>query len=151
MLLVIIYHCYGGAHSSVVAAAIHLGRLPLPAPSAAALLALPYFDQHTGRQQGRLFFYGTDAHGHKIFILGRARAAAILERTIRAVFQLAGRQERVLFVDTLPAVNWLMRLGGFLSRRLGWVSLGRPLVAKGTLLALPKLTALVRGVQGALC
>ncbi|HHY93041.1 MAG TPA: DUF3189 family protein [Firmicutes bacterium] len=140
----IIYHCYGGAHSSVVAAAIHLGLLPLPDASTAAVQALPYFDLHTSRDLGRLFYYGTDARGHAVFILGRARAAAILERAVRAGFSLAGKKQALLFVDTLPAVNWWMRIGGFLSRRLQWVGLGRPLVTYGTLHALPKLATLVR-------
>lgn len=142
----IIYHCYGGAHSSVAAAAIHLGLLPLPKPSREAIRAIPFFDQHTHLDQGRLFFYGTDARGNEVFVLGRAGAAAILERTIRFAFKLAGEGEEILFVNTIPAVNVWMRVGGFLSRRLGWVGVGRPLVTLGTELAVPKLASLVKQV-----
>jgi xylulokinase len=42
----IIYHCYGGSHSSVLAAAIHTGRLnPERLPTGEELMALPYFTQ----------------------------------------------------------------------------------------------------------
>ena len=38
-------------------------------------------------------------------------------RVIRAGFALnGGRPEETLFIDTLPHVNWKMRLGGYLSR-----------------------------------
>ncbi|MDK2784372.1 MAG: hypothetical protein PWQ41_461 [Bacillota bacterium] len=143
----IIYHCYGGAHSSVAAAAIHLGLLPLPEPGRDAITALPFFDQHTHMDQGRLFFYGTDARGNEVFVLGRAGAAAILERTIRFAFKLTGEGDEILFVNTIPAVNVWMRVGGFLSRRLGWVRIGRPLVTLGTELAIPKLASLVERVR----
>lgn len=147
----IIYHCYGGAHSSVAAAGIHLGLLPLPNPSAADILSLPYFDQHTSQDQGRLFFYGVDERGNKVYILGRARAAAIVQQTVKAALRLAREDDDVLFVNTIPAVNFWMRIGGYLSRRLGWVSIGRPLVTLGTLLAVPRLAALVSRVREKTC
>ncbi|HCX78095.1 MAG TPA: hypothetical protein DG577_01645, partial [Firmicutes bacterium] len=40
-----IYHCYGGAHSSVTAAAVHVGLLARDkTPSRLELVSLPYFD-----------------------------------------------------------------------------------------------------------
>jgi hypothetical protein len=39
----IIYCCYGGSHSSVTAAAIHLDMLPLTRkPTSAELLSIPF-------------------------------------------------------------------------------------------------------------
>ena len=139
----IIYHCYGGAHSSVTAAAIHLGLLPLPTVSPEAIVSLPYFDEHCGKELGQLFYYGQDIHGNDVLILGCARSANILKRTVRSALRLSSGDNDPLFINTLNGVNWCMRIGGFLSRRLGWTLVGRPLVTKGTLRALPRLTALV--------
>ena len=42
----IIYHCYGGSHSSVIAAALHLGLLAKDRiPNETELMAIPYFDK----------------------------------------------------------------------------------------------------------
>ena len=58
----IIYNCYGGAHSSVTAAAIHLQMLPeTRKPSAAELLNLPYYDAQVGKDHGRIRFLGLTA------------------------------------------------------------------------------------------
>ena len=44
--MIIIYRCYGGTHSSVMAASIHLELLPGDRkPAGKELLALPYFDR----------------------------------------------------------------------------------------------------------
>src|SRR5690606_1821093 len=43
----------------------------------------------------------------------------------------------------LQTVNLPMRVGGYLSRRLGWVAVGRPLVVFGTRRAFPALVQLV--------
>ena len=49
----VIYSCYGGAHSSPVAAAIHLGKLPEErVPDAEALLQLPRFDRVDSEKHG---------------------------------------------------------------------------------------------------
>ena len=45
----IIYSCYGGTHSSPIAAAIHLGRLPddrIPSPE--ELMKTDYYDKFGG-------------------------------------------------------------------------------------------------------
>ena len=42
-----------------------------------------------------------------------------LNKRSRAVSCSLETPDRIWFVDTLPAVNWLMRIGGFMSRRLG--------------------------------
>ena len=63
------------------------------------------------------------------------------------VWVYVGGVIRHIIVNTLRAVNWQMRIGGFLSRRLGLVSLGRPLVARGARRAYPQLTKIVRATK----
>lgn len=145
----IIYACYGGAHSSPVAAALHLGWLtPGETPSHRKLLALPLFDKAKKDEQGRLFFAGPDEAGHNVYVLGRGPSGRTVERALLSGLALAGREDlSVRFVDTLTCVNIWMRVGGFLSRGIGWVGLGRPLVLFGTRRALRALTRLVAEVK----
>lgn len=68
----VIYHCYGGSHSSVVAAALHLKWLdPTRLPDPLDLIHLPYFDKTQDSDFGRIHYMGTDESGHDIYILGK--------------------------------------------------------------------------------
>ena len=63
----IIYSCYGGAHSSVVASAIHLGYLPMNRiPTEDEILSIPYYDQSPKELRGTPIYIGTDANLRKI-------------------------------------------------------------------------------------
>lgn len=145
----IIYTCYGGAHSSPMAAAIHLGRLEGdPLPSLETIQNLPYFDITDTGDQGRVFPVGTDEFGNDVYILGRGSNELPIRQAVQSGCLLAGGDpRRVLFVNTLKAVNWQMRVGGFLSRRMGLVCLGRPLVTRGARRAYPKLVQIVTATK----
>lgn len=140
----IIYHCFGGSHSSVLAAALHLGLINkdrLPSPS--ELMALPYFDKTNNDDFGSIRLVGNDEFGNQIYVLGKRsmgnRYAAMLE----GVAELLGGREQLLTVNCMNKVNWSMKIGGFTSRRIGAVALGRPILEKGTTEAFFKLVNLV--------
>jgi hypothetical protein len=143
----IIYHCYGGAHSSVTAAAIHLGQLNRTPPSAQELMSLTLFDRQTKEGHGQLHFFGFDARGNQIYSVGARNVGATLEKILKNLASLLNLEDDLIFVDTLHCVNIKMRVGGYLSRRLGLISLGRPLVLQGTRDAYPSLLQLVNKVK----
>lgn len=149
MRLRIIYSCYGGAHSSPVAAAIHLGHLPRTAvPPKEMFLRLKLFDRTTAKQHGDLMHIGIDNQGNQIYVLGRGPSGSSMERAFMSGVRLAGGfVHDIKFVDTLPTVNFWMRIGGFLSRALGWVVVGRPIVLYGIRRAYPRLVRLVEHVE----
>lgn len=148
----IVYTCYGGAHSSPVAAAVHLGRLPRHRrPAAEELLSLPLFDRTDSRDHGFLQSVGVDEQNNAVYVLGRGRGGKSVLRALQSGFTLAGGNDgEILLVDTLVAVNAWMRIGGFLSRALGWVRIGRPIVIYGTQRAFPNLVRLVEEVEARL-
>ncbi|NLA58592.1 MAG: DUF3189 family protein [Firmicutes bacterium] len=141
----IIYACYGGTHTSPVAAAIHLGRLKGdPLASLEEILNIQYFDTLLTADRGRVFPVGTDEFGNQVFILGRGNHQQPIMQAVRSGYMLAGGDPRqIMFVNTLKGVNWQMRVGGFLSRRLGLVSVGRWIAAIGARRAYPKLAEIV--------
>ena len=149
--MMVVYHCFGGTHTSAVAAAIHLGRLPRDRiPRAEELLRLPLFDRVSASDWGQLTEVGRDGFGHRVFVMGRGPGGVATVRALLSGFCLAGgpgQGDGLLLVDTLPAAGWPMRVGGYLSRRVGLVSLGRPLVIWGTQKAYPRLVELVRQVE----
>lgn len=141
----IIYDDYGGAHSTQVAAAMHLGRLPGDrVASAAELMALPLFDRTTSDYHGCLMFMGKDEYENEVYVLGRGSGNKNIERAIASGLAVAGAdQVHLRFFDTLSCVNLWMRIGGFFSRAIDWVWLGRPLVIYGTQRAIPALRKVV--------
>lgn len=146
----IVYTCFGGTHSSPVAAAIHLGTLPRDTvPTPRQLMDTPLFDKVDGSGRGRLVFAGTDQRGHDVYVLGRGKEAAdVMEQTIVSAWALVGSHTVPLEVyDTLPCVNIWMRIGGWLSRGAGQVRIGRPIVVFGTRQAYPRLVQLVQQVE----
>lgn len=144
----IIYHCYGGSHSSVTAAALHLGMLPSDKlPSLDMFMQIPYFDGQINKDHGYLRFMGNDEDGHQIYIVGRRNFATVLENCYYDLEKLFGFKDKILLIDVMPYVNWYMVVGGTASRKFGWVSIGRPIVLKGVQHAFFKIAALVDEIK----
>lgn len=130
----VIYHCYGGAHSSVTAANIHLERLPRDrAPLYSELAGQNLFDRQKVSDTGKIRYMGTDRQGNDIYVAGRRSRPYLLENVVKGlteVFHLD--RDNCILVDMSPCVSPAMRLGGYMSRKLGLVALGRPIVTWGT-------------------
>lgn len=150
--MVIIYCCYGGTHSSPIAAAVHLGQLDRnQVPTKADILAIPYYDQLDALDRGIVRLVGEDENGNSVYICGRGKEKRGIEQAIISGIKLAGGNwEQVIFINSLVAVNLLMRIGGFLSRKLKLVGIGRPLVVLGTQKAFPNLVKIVEKAKASL-
>ncbi|WIV10730.1 DUF3189 family protein [Proteiniborus sp. MB09-C3] len=145
----IIYHCVGGSHSSVLAAAIHLGLLPDDRkPTKEDILGISFFDTLSKQEQGKILLRGLDENGNKVFTLSRQFAPHLVLPAIEDAYQLGGGQlSDLLLVSTMSPVNWLMKIGGFSSRRLHLVAFGRPIAAYGTAKAYDKIAQLVNNAK----
>lgn len=142
----VIYHCVGGAHSSVVASAIHLKKLPEDKiPSIDDILNISYFDAMTIKDRGKIVFRGTDEGGHRVYTMSRQFVPHLVIPVIEDTWRLLnGSLDNIMLISTLSTVNFMMRLGGFTSRRMNWVSFGRPIVARGTQQTYPNLVKIVQ-------
>ena len=145
----IIYHCFGGTHSSVLAAAVHLnilqkGRLP----SNRDILNCPYFDRINKNSSGKMFFVGVDEMGHEIFTMGCRGAGSIVETAVKDVLYSMGIDDKdIIMMDTKPSLNFLMKMGGFLSRRLNLITTGRLLLFSGSRISFNRIVGLVEKVK----
>jgi hypothetical protein len=129
----IIYHCFGGAHSSVLAAALHLGLIDKKkSPSMEELLALPYFDKTCDEDFGSIRFMGIDESGNEVYILGKKNMGKRYSNILLGIAEILGAKNELIAVDCMSRVNLNMKLGGFTSRRMGMVKLGRPVLGWGT-------------------
>jgi len=125
------YYCFGGTHSSPVAAALHLGLLS-QAPSLAEIQSIPHFDRLPHKQVGTPLFWGRDVEGKLVCTIGTAGQDKAVLDVVREVCRAAG----VPGVEFRPAgvcLHPFTQLGGGLSRRLGFVRGGRLLAAQGIL------------------
>lgn len=131
--MIIIYHCFGGSHSSVTAAALHLNLIAKHRPPTAdELMSVPYYDKTTNRDFGSIRFMGRDEFGNEVYVMGKKSMSDRFSAILKGVAGILGAGDRVLVVNTMNRVNLSMKLGGFTSRRVGLPALGRPVVVAGT-------------------
>lgn len=142
----IIYHCFGSAHSSITAAAIHLEHLPLDRiPKVHEIISLPDFDVSRNDSLGHLFYKGKDKLGNEVYTIGMGPEMSVVKNTLYSMIELCGHEtEEFFFAEALPHINRLARTGGALSRRYGWVKIGRFLAAKGICQSYDELTKFVK-------
>lgn len=129
-----------------MAAALHLGRLdPNRLPSGRELQSLPYFDRRPRGMEGWILFLGRDEYRNEIYVVGKRSMGETFDNLIVDLIRaLDLPREEVLLLDTAPLVNWPLAVGGFLSRRMGITSIGRPLVIWGLRRIFARLAAFVR-------
>lgn len=140
----VIYHCFGGSHSSVTAAALHLGMLnkgKLPAPE--DLMALPYYDKTNDNDFGSIRFMGSDEMGNDVYVMGKKSLGDRFSNILMGVAEILEQDDQLMVINCMHHVNWSMKLGGFTSRRMNLTCLGRPVVSWGTKKAFVHLVNLV--------
>ena len=147
--MIIIYHCYGSAHSSVLAAAIHTKMLPENRiPANHEIKNLPHYDKTDSKLIGTPFYFGSDENNNKIFILGMGTAKKIVKNVIYDLMKVENIPEKeVLLINTLKNINLYVRIGGFLSRKLGLIYPGRFLTIYGLKQSYNKFVDTVREVK----
>jgi len=146
--LKIIYHCYGGAHSSVIAAALHLKLIEkYQLPDKDELMALPYFDKTCNDDFGSIRFMGIDDSGNEVYVLGKKNMGENYSHILQGTAEILGAEKEIIAVDCLNRINITMKIGGFLSRRVGLIFPGRPILIRGSRGAFMNLVNLVETVR----
>ncbi|ASB88563.1 hypothetical protein S101395_02055 [Bacillus sonorensis] len=146
-MLIFIYNCYGGTHSSALAAAYHLKKLPFGRkPTKHEILNTDCFNQLSPKEMGKLIFHGLDEEGHKVYTIGRGSSKAVIPamRGVLELFEKNGTlHEKVVFSNTSPTVPLAMTFGGLFSRRLKIDPIGVPLLVLGSRQASQNIIKLV--------
>lgn len=145
--MVIIYNCYGGTHSSILASAIHLKKLPKDRiPTTEEIINTEYFNKLNYKDMGRLIFHGSDDEGNRIFTIGRGTSRALIPAMRNLAIALCrdnGIDEHFIFINCSSTVHPLMTMGGFFSRALHIHFIGVPLLTAGARRTYYNITELV--------
>jgi hypothetical protein len=149
--LIYIYNCYGGTHSSALAATYHLNKLPdYKKPTKDEILKIDVFNKLTPKDMGKLFFHGIDEEGNKVFTLGRGSSKVVVP-AMYSVWELVADigklDEKVIFSNTSPTVPLAMTFGGLFSRRLKIHFIGVPLLIMGAKKAHKDIIKLVQNTK----
>ncbi|SHJ82476.1 Protein of unknown function [Geosporobacter subterraneus DSM 17957] len=141
----IIYHDVGGTYGPIIAAAIHLKRLPLDQiPEKSDLEKLISTNGFQPGPDGRLIFHGKDSNGHQVYSLGRKHAPAMFHNAFKSIITISKTDlKELIYTDTMEAANLMMVLGGRYARKAGLSSLGKPLLTAGILRAYPEISSIV--------
>ena len=109
-------------------------------------MQLEDFDQARNDSLGHIFYKGKDEHNHEVYTMGMGPESAYVKRAMESMIKLypENTHERIVFVHALPQINRMAKVGGALSRRYGWVSIGRVIAAKGICQTYPDLVRFVR-------
>lgn len=106
---------------------------------------IPYYDRITRGEHGKIIKIGTDHLGNDVCIMGRRSSPQPVIRAIKEFSRLNGIDpNQYYFVDCVQLYNLFMVAGGFSSRAMGWVNIGRPLVSFGTKLSFRILVRIVQ-------
>lgn len=146
----VFYSCYGGAHTSVIAAAIHLGILPTDTlPTCKMLMEVPHYDVRRAQEIGLATFMGIDEFGNEIYVVGmgpkrEACAAYVYDLVTAAIGSCYGALQ---IVNSIALINNYVRIGGFISKQLLLSKIGKPLTAYGIQRNYFDYVALVKSVK----
>lgn len=134
--MIFIYNDYGGTHSTSLAAAYHLKKLPQSERKLTKeeILQVDYFNKLTKEDFGKMIFHGNDEEGNAVYTIGRKRnkyvVPALKELTL-ILEQKHHFSEKIIFSNTSPTVPLAMSIGGFFSRGLKIDFIGVPFLVIG--------------------
>ena len=133
--VIYIYDDYAGTHSTALAAAYHLKKLPVDRKlTKEEILHVDYFNKLTKADFGKIFFHGIDEDGNSVYTIGRKRSKLVipaLENLSVVLQEKYNDHERIIFSNTSPTVPLAMTMGGFFSRGLNIDFIGVPLLILG--------------------
>ncbi|WP_096437254.1 DUF3189 family protein [Alteribacter populi] len=143
--MIYIYNCFGGTHSSALAAAYHLKKIPADrTPTKEEILGVDIFNKLTPKDMGKIIFHGEDDERHPVYTVGRGRSKELIPAMRNLLLLLPqNNEEKVVFSNTSPTVPLPMTFGGLFSRRLHIDFIGVPLLVKGAQQTHPVIAQLV--------
>lgn len=120
----VFYVCYAGTHSSVLAASLHTGMLR----RGCRMCDLPLFDRRTHRDIGIPARVGIDLSGAEVYALGTGWLSRSVELAACDIIELVSPEAKACLCSVRGYLDFGARVGGFTSRRIGMVRLGRRLI-----------------------
>ncbi|MGP7816000.1 DUF3189 family protein [Niallia sp. 01092] len=133
--MIYIYNDYGGTHTTALAAAYHLKKLPADRRlTKEEILNVNNFNKLTTSDMGKIIFHGIDEDGNSVYTIGRKNSKLVVPalKNLSLLWQdKYNSDEKVVFSNTSPTVPFAMTIGGLFSRGLKIDFIGVPLLVIG--------------------
>ena len=133
--MIFIYNDYGGTHTTSLAAAYHLKKLPTDRVlTKEEILNVDYFNKLTKADFGKLIFHGIDEDGNSVYTIGRKSTKLVVPALKNLSMLLQEKyqgQEKIIFSNTSPTVPFALTMGGLFSRGLKIDFIGVPFLIVG--------------------
>ena len=133
--MIFIYNDYGGTHTTSLAAAYHLKKLPTNRRlTKEEILNVDYFNKLTRADFGKLIFHGIDEDKNSVYTIGRKSNKLVVPalKNLSMVLQEKYQgQEKIIFSNTSPTVPFALTMGGLFSRGLKIDFIGVPFLIVG--------------------
>ncbi|MBE1444302.1 hypothetical protein GGC63_003764 [Paenibacillus sp. OAS669] len=88
--MIYIYNDYGGTHTTSLAAAYHLNKLPVNRKlTKEEILSVDYFNKLQTSDMGKLIFHGVDENGDSVYTVGRGSSKVVVPalKNLSIIFQ----------------------------------------------------------------
>ncbi|SDM92401.1 Protein of unknown function [Paenibacillus sp. yr247] len=133
--MIYIYNDFGGTHTTALAAAYHLNKLPKNRElTKEEILKVDYFNKLQTSDMGKLIFHGLDENGNPVYTMGHGISKVVTPALKNFALVLQERyqhHETIVFSNTSPTVPFAMTIGGLFSRRFKINFIGVPLLVLG--------------------
>ncbi len=146
-MMIYIYTDYGGTHTTSLAAAYHLKKLPTNRKlTKDEILNVDYFNKLKTSDMGKIIFHGRDENGDSVYTVGHGASKVVVPALKNLSILLQEKyqnHEKIVFSNTSPTVPFAMTIGGLFSRRLKIDFIGVPLLVFGAKQACDNIIRLV--------
>ena len=133
--MIFIYNDYGGTHTTSLAAAYHLKKLPTDRVlTKEEILNVDYFNKLTKADFGKLIFHGIDEDKNSVYTIGRKSNKLVVPALKNLSMLLQEKyqgQEKIIISNTSPTVPFALTMGGMFSRGLKIDFIGVPFLIVG--------------------
>jgi hypothetical protein len=117
-------------------------------PTYGQFRAIPFYDEMDEDQLGKWVFMGTDEFNNDIYICGVKGDKDLAINAVYSYLNISGiTADHIIMVDALITLHPLTSIGGYMSRHLRWVKLGRPLSIEGIMRTYGQFVELVDKVK----
>ena len=144
--MIFIYTDFGGTHSTALAAAYHLNKLPTDRKlTKEEILNVDYFNKLKTEDMGKIIFHGIDENGNPVYTIGCGASKVVVPamKHLGEILQNIIKVMKDYFSNTSPTVPLPMTFGGLFSRRFHIDFIGVPLLIWGAKLSCDNVQRLV--------
>ncbi|MCT4570963.1 DUF3189 family protein [Bacillus thuringiensis] len=145
--MIYIYTDFGGTHTTSLAAAYHLNKLPTDRKlTKEEILNVDYFNKLKTEDMGKIIFHDFDNVFARFLLNASSLVQQLLMRRIQSYIQddhVHLCHEKIIFSNTSPTVPLPMTFGGLFSRRFHIDFIGVPLLVWGAKICCDNIQRLV--------